>query len=98
MPRISRGEPAEPNFNRARRQFLFRKSTFSFHVALPLTLKQVLLIMESPYELKFLVEKNDAEVAVLEQDMAPLDLHLSSFMQDLKCVLVARFENVFIIE
>ena len=40
---------------------------------------------------KFLVEKTDAEVAVLEQDMAPLDLHLSTCKQDLKCVLVALF-------
>ena len=42
---------------------------------------------------KFLVEKTDAEVAVLEQDMAPLDLHLSTCKQDLKCVLVALFHN-----
>ena len=42
------------------------------------------------------MEKTDAEVAVLEQDMAPLDLHLSTCKQDLKCVLVALFEYVFI--
>ena len=47
---------------------------------------------------KFLVEKTGAEVAVLEQDMAPLDLHLSICKQDLKCVLVALFGYVFIIE
>ena len=41
------------------------------------------------------MEKTDAEVAVLEQDMAPLDLHLSTCKQD---VLVALFEYVFIIE
>ena len=46
---------------------------------------------------KFLVEKTDAEVAVLEQDMAPSP-HLSTCKQDLKCVLVALFEYVFIIE
>ena len=44
------------------------------------------------------MEKTDAEVAVLEQDMAPLNLHLSTCKQDLKCVLVALFEYVFIIE
>ena len=38
------------------------------------------------------MEKTDAEVAVLEKDMAPLDLHLSTCKQDLKCVLVALFD------
>ena len=33
------------------------------------------------------------EVFVLEQDVAPLDLYLSTCKQDLKCVLVPRFEN-----
>ena len=54
------------------------------------------LLLTSPG--KFLVEKTDTEVAVLEQDMAPLDLHLSTCKQDLKCVLVSLFEYVFIIE
>ena len=45
------------------------------------------------------MEKTDAEVAyILEQDMAPLDLHISTCEQDLKCVLVALFEYEFIIE
>ena len=48
--------------------------------------------MKSHYEL-VLVEKKDVEVAVLEQDLAPLDLS-----GDLKCVLVALLEYVFIIE
>ena len=39
------------------------------------------------------MEKTDAKVAVLEQDMAPLDLHLSTCKQDLKCVLVALFDH-----
>ena len=38
------------------------------------------------------MEKTDAEVAVLEQDMAPLDLPLSTCKKDLKCVLVALFQ------
>ena len=41
------------------------------------------------------MEKTDA---VLQQDMAPSDLPLSTCKQDLKCVLVALFEYVFIIE
>ena len=45
-----------------------------------------------------LVEKTDAEITALEQDMAHLDLHLSTCKQDLKCVLVALSEYVFIIE
>ena len=34
--------------------------------------------------------------AVLEQDMASLNIHLSTCKQDLKCVLVALFEYVII--
>ena len=42
------------------------------------------------------MEKTDAEVAyILEQDMAPLDLHISTCEQE---VLVALFEYEFIIE
>ena len=59
--------------------------------------QQVLLITESPYELALgsFWWRKPGEVAVLEQDMAPLDL---TCKQDLKCVLVALFEYVFIIE
>ena len=40
---------------------------------------------------KFLVEKTDAEVAVLEQDMTPLDLRLSTCKQDLKWHCLSMF-------
>ena len=52
--------------------------------------------MESPG--KSLVEKTDTKVAVLELDMAPWGLHLSTCKQDFECVLVALFECVFIVE
>ena len=59
-------------------------------ISLRLALQQVLLIMESPYELSSWWKK-------LIQKLPPPWI-FSTCKQDLKCVLVALLEYVFIIE
>ena len=44
------------------------------------------------------MEKIGAEIAVLEKDMTPLDLHASTFKQHLKCMLATLFEYVLTME